>query len=76
MTRIQLNAEQSRAIREAGKTIEIVDESGRRVAVLPDGWTAADIEDAKRARDSTERRWSTTEVLNHLRSIDPNGSRR
>lgn len=70
---IVLTQEQAQAIRSVIGPVELRDAKGDCIGqaqrVLPDGWTEEDIRLAKQARDSGLPRYTTAQVLDHLRSL-------
>lgn len=73
---IVLSAEQLVVMRQASSPVELLDEAGIRVGVanpaaLPDGWTEEDLRLARQARNSGSPRYTTAQVLDHLRSLAP-----
>lgn len=72
MIRIVINREQAERIRAGNVEVELVDEGGRRVAILnaPAGWSPAEIDEAKRRAAETRGGHTTAEVLSRLRLSD------
>jgi len=74
MPHIIVDDEQARLIREvkATESIEIRDRNGELLGYVnvTHGWTQEDIAMAKQARDSDEPRYTTSEVLEHLKSLE------
>jgi hypothetical protein len=75
MIRIVLDDEQTKAIAEAHDTVEVCDSHGKVLgvinrAVLPFGFNEADIAEAKRNLAAPGPRYTTEQVLEHLRSLE------
>jgi len=72
MSEIVLNAEQAKILAEAGRAVTVRDERGQIVGTLTPspGFTPEEIEEARRDLASNQRRYTTAEVLEHLRSLD------
>jgi hypothetical protein len=71
MKHLVLNDEQMKVLAEAQRQIEVRDSDGRLVGYLQFvGFTVAEIEDAKRRLASDEPRYTTEQVLAHLRSLE------
>ena len=71
MPQIILNDEQMKVLAEAKRQIEVRDSDGRLVGYLQFvGFTQAEIEEAKRRLASDEPRYTTAQVLAHLRSLE------
>ena len=68
MPQITLTAEQTKVITESVQPVQICDTTGRILAVVPPVWSEEDIADAKRRLISSERRYTTAQVLEYLRS--------
>ena len=69
MIQITLSEEQTRQLREAEQTVQFIDADGRPITTLPHGWTEQDIAEARQAATSGSRRWSTDEVMQHLKTL-------
>jgi hypothetical protein len=67
---ITLNDDQMKNVSEAKQPIEIRDRSGRRLGFVAHTFTQQDIAIARQRMESNQPRFSTTQVLKHLRSID------
>ena len=67
---IIVDDEQARIISKATEKVEIRDGNGNRLGFVAHGFTDEDIAIAKQRRTSTEPRYTTHEVLEHLRSLD------
>ena len=71
MQQIILSDEQMKILSEAHGQVEVRDSGGHLVGFLHFvGFTAAEIEDAKRRLASDEPRYTTEQVLAHLRSLE------
>ena len=70
MVVIVLNEEQARVIAEARDGVELRDNSGRHLGFVSHGVTQEEIDEAKRRAASDEPRYTTDEVLEHLRSLE------
>jgi hypothetical protein len=67
MLQIILDDEQARLLASALKSVEIRDRQGNLLRVIPPVWTEEDVADAKKRLASDEPRYTTAEVLKHLR---------
>lgn len=70
MPQIVVDEQQARIIAEASETVEICDRQGRHLGYVAHGFTDEDIATARKRFASDEPRYSTQEVLNHLRSLE------
>ena len=70
MEHIVVNDQQARLISEATESIEIRDAKGSHLGYVARGFTEADIAIAKQRSASDQPRYTTTQVLDHLRSLD------
>jgi hypothetical protein len=70
MHHIVLNDEQARLVATALNPVQVRDGKGNVLGTIAPVWTEADIADAKRRLASDEPRYSTAEVLDHLRSLE------
>lgn len=71
MNHLVLNDEQMKVLSEAKKQVEVRDGGGRLVGYLQFvGFTEAEIAEAKRRLASDEPRYTTEQVLAHLRSLE------
>ena len=68
---IVVDDRQARVISEAAQTVEIRDQHGNRLGYVAQPFTDEDFAVAKRRLQSDEPRFTTQEVLNHLRSLEP-----
>jgi hypothetical protein len=70
MIRITLTSEQANQLSGISELVEMLDEQGNRIGiVVPE--LNAEIETALSRRDSKNRRYTTDEVLAHLRAVTP-----
>ena len=67
MTNLMLNEEQMRQVAAADGEIALRDGNGRLVGYLDRGFSADEIEQAERDLDSEMPRYTTPQVLDHLR---------
>jgi hypothetical protein len=67
---IILDDQQAQIICEATESIEIRDLHGRRLGYVARDFTQEDIAIAKRRLESDEPRYTTRQVLDHLRSLE------
>lgn len=72
MTSITVDDQQARVIAESGGMIEVRDRQGRCLGYISHGFTAEEIAEAQRRRDSNEPRYTTRQVLDHLASLERN----
>jgi len=70
MPHIIVDDEQARTIVEATESIEIRDRFGRRLGYVAQGFTDEDIAIARQRLDSDEPRYTTGEVIDHLKSLE------
>lgn len=66
---IVVDDQQRKTILEAKGSVEIRDSQGRYLGSINDGFTPEDIELAKKSLASDSRRFTTKEVLEHLRQL-------
>jgi hypothetical protein len=70
MTRLVLTHEQSRLVAESREPIQVCDPQGDVLTTIePPEFTPEEIAEAAKAADSNEPRYSTQQVLDHLRSL-------
>jgi hypothetical protein len=67
---IVVDDRQAKIISEATQSVEIHDQHGNHLGYVAHRFTAEDIAVAKRRLQSDEPRFTTQEVLNHLRSLE------
>jgi hypothetical protein len=71
MKHLVLNDEQMKILAEAQQQVEVRDSGGHLVGYLQFvGFTRAEVEEAKRRLASDEPRYTTEQVLAHLRSLE------
>jgi hypothetical protein len=70
MPEIVLTAEQARVVEGSLVPVVVRNVNGAVLGSLPPIWTAEDIADAKRRLASDEPRYTTAQVLEHLRSLE------
>jgi hypothetical protein len=71
MKHIVLNDEQMKVLAETPRQVEVRDSGGHLVGYLQFvGFTSADLEEAERHLASDEPRYTTEQVLAHLRSLE------
>jgi len=70
MPHIVVDDRQAKIISETSQTVEIRDQHGNRLGYVAHPFTDEDIAVAKRRLQSDEPRFTTQEVLNHLRSLE------
>lgn len=71
MKHLVLNDEQMKVLAEAQRQVEVRDSAGHLIGYLQFvGFTQAEIEEAKRRLASDEPRYTTAQVLAHLRSLE------
>ena len=70
MQHIVVDAQQARLISEATEGVEIRDPQGRHLGYVAHGLTDEDLSIAKQRLASDEPRYTTLEVLDHLRSLE------
>jgi hypothetical protein len=68
---IVVDDEQAKLIAEATDTVEIRDRQGKHLGYVAHGFTKEDIAIAKQRAASKEPCYTTQEVLDHLRSLEP-----
>jgi hypothetical protein len=67
---IVVDDQQAQVIAQTSDSLEIRDQQGRCLGYVAHGFTPEDIALAKKSLASDEPRFTTQEVLNHLRSLD------
>jgi hypothetical protein len=70
MQHIVVDDQQAKLIAEATEYVEIRDPRGRHLGYVAHGFTDEDIAIAKQRLVSREPRYTTQEVLDHLRSLE------
>ena len=70
MPHIVVNDEQAKIIAQSAERIEIRDKQGKHLGYVTHGFTEEDIAIAKQRIASTEPRYTTQQVLEHLRSLE------
>jgi hypothetical protein len=70
MLHIVVDEEQAKIISESSERIEIRDRNGRHLGYVTQGVSEEDIAIAKERMASDEPRYTTAEVLDHLRSLE------
>ena len=70
MPQIILDDEQAKLLASSLKPVEVRDRQGNLLGVIPPVWTEEEVADAKKRLASNEPRYTTAEVLEHLRSLD------
>jgi hypothetical protein len=70
MPEIVLTAEQARVVAGSLVPVMVRDGNGNTLGRIEPIWTAEDIADAKRRLASDEPRYTTAQVLEHLRSLE------
>jgi hypothetical protein len=71
MTQIILTREQARVVARAQAKVQVCDPDGNVLGYLePVDFTPEEIAEAKRALASAERRYTTAQVLEYLRSLE------
>jgi hypothetical protein len=71
MRHIVVDEQQARLISEATEEVEIRDPRGNHLGYVAHGFTGEDLTIARERLASDERRFTTEEVLAHLRSLEP-----
>ena len=70
MAHIVVNDEQARIISEATEGIEIRDSEGKHLGYVAHGFTDKDVAIGKQRLESDERRYTTKQVMDHLKSLE------
>ena len=70
MSHIVVDDRQAKIIAEAAQTLEIRDQRGNHLGYVAHRFTDEDVAVAKRRLQSDEPRFTTREVLEHLRSLE------
>ena len=71
MTRLVLTPEQARVLADAKEVVEVCDPDGHILTMIePSVFSAEEIDEATKAADSNEPRYTTDEVLKYLRSLN------
>jgi len=71
MAHIILDDDQARVVSQATEVVEIRDRQGRGLGYVAHRFTEEDLRVADTRLHSGERRYTTQEVLDHLRSLEP-----
>ena len=71
MPHIVVDDRQATIISQTAGTVEILDQQGNRLGYVAHPFTDEDVDVAQRRLQSKEPRFTTQEVLNHLRSLEP-----
>ncbi len=69
MPQIVLTDEQAEVVSTALKPVQVCDAQGNLLAVIQPTWTEEDIAEAKRRLASDQPRYTTAQVLEHLRAL-------
>jgi len=67
---IVLNDEQAKVVAKALEPIEVRDGKGNVLGSISPVWTEEDIKEAKRRLASDQPRYTTSQVLDHLKSLE------
>jgi hypothetical protein len=70
MNQLVLTDEQAKVVATALKPVSVVDSRGNVLGTIDPLWTEADVAEAKRRLASDEARYTTAQVLEHLRSLE------
>ena len=70
MLQIVLTDEQAKVVASALKPVQVCDSRGNVLGRIDPIWTEEDIAEAKRRLASDEPRYTTAQVLEHLRSLE------
>lgn len=70
MLQVVATADQAKLLAESNESFEIVDASGRRLGIVVRQPSVEDIQIAKQRIEQIESRFSTAEVIAHLRSLE------
>jgi hypothetical protein len=70
MIYIVVNDDQAKLISESSDGIEIRDSSGRHLGFVAHGFTNADLATAKSRQASSQQRFETKDVIEHLRTLE------
>lgn len=70
MPQIIVNDQQAKLILEAREAIAIFDQQGRQLGYVGHGFTQEDVAIAQHRLNSNEPRYTTQQVLDHLRSLE------
>lgn len=70
MIHITVSDEQAKLIEESGEHIEIRDRNGRHLGYVAHDFTEEEIAEARRRANTPGPRYTTSQVLEHLRSLE------
>jgi hypothetical protein len=70
MPQIMLTEEQAKQVAEAREPIQVCDARGNVLGYVSPLWTEEEIADARRRLASDEPRYTTAQMLDHLRSLE------
>ena len=70
MVKIVLSAAEASLISQSPEAIEVFDPAGKRLGVFVQAYSSDELETARQRRDSNKPRYTTSQVLDHLRSLD------
>jgi hypothetical protein len=73
MIQVVVTADQAKLISEAHGSVEVVDENGKRLGYFARPFSDDEILLAKQRLASDEPRYTTAEVLEHLRKLEQKG---
>lgn len=73
MPHITVTADQAKLILGSTEHIDVRDEQGHHLGIVSPVFTEKDIEIARQRAESDEPRYTTDEVLAHLRALGPEG---
>lgn len=69
MPKIILTADQAKVLASAQQPVQLCDQQGNVLGVVPPIWSADEVAEAERRLATDEPRFTTAQVLEHLRSI-------
>lgn len=70
MKQLVLTDEQAKLVAASRKPVSVVDSRGNSLGTITPAWTEADVVEAKRRLASEQPRYTTAQVLEHLRSLE------
>lgn len=68
-----LDDNQAKLVRHSAEPVELIDQTGNRIGILPrpDEWTPQELAETERLADSDGPWYTTAEVLDHLKTLGP-----
>ena len=71
MVQVIATADQAKLLLEAKESVEIVDANGKRLGTVVRPPSDEDVQIAKQRIEQSGKRYTTEQVISHLRSLEP-----